>query len=187
MNFLTKIVLLLLFSVAVEAASEDQMIMESKQSIKHFAKQLKNKLQQGMKAGGPVKAIKVCNTAAENISKQVSEQFGWNIARTSLKFRNSNNSPDDWETKVLQDFEHRMQKGESIEQLDFAEIIEKDNAFIFRYMKAIPTQGICLSCHGDKLSSTVTKKLHELYPEDKVTGFKVGDLRGAFTIIRAID
>jgi hypothetical protein len=31
----------------------------------------------------------------------------------------------------------------------------------------------------------VTARLKELYPQDAATGFKVGDLRGAFTIRQA--
>ena len=181
--------MLLLFSssTTVHATSEEQMILESKQSIKFFATQLKNKLQQGMKAGGPAKAILVCNKAADEISERVSKQYGWKIARTSLKVRNSNNAPDSWEKKALQDFEQRIKKGEAVEKLEISEIIEKDNQLVFRYLKAIPTQGICLSCHGDKLAPAVTKKLDKLYPLDQATGFKVGDIRGAFTITRTID
>jgi len=187
MNTKIKIVFLLIFSTAINAASKEQMIVESKQSIKQYASQLKARLQQGMKAGGPVNAIHVCNTAAAEISRQVSDQQGWEIARTSLKVRNSNNKPDAWETRVLHDFEQRMKKGEAIEKLDFSEITNKDGQHVFRYMKAIPTKGICLSCHGDKLSPDVAKKLHELYPEDQATGFKMGDIRGAFSITRHTD
>ena len=187
MNKLIKIGFLVLFATAVSAASEEQMILESKQSIKRFAKQLKNKLEQGMKTGGPAKAIHICNTAAEEISKQVSGQFGWKIARTSLKVRNSNNKPDEWEKKVLQGFQQQMKEGVAVNQLEFAELMENAKPPVFRYMKAIPTQGICLSCHGDKLSTDVVDKLHQLYPNDHATGFKVGDIRGAFTITRTIE
>ena len=187
MNPKINIGFLLFFSTAINAASEEQMILESKQSIKQYATQLKAKLQEGMKAGGPANAIQVCNTAAEEISRQVSAKQGWKITRTSLKVRNSNNKPDVWETKVLHDFEQRMKQGEAIEKLEFSEIIRKDSQPVFRYMKAIPTQGICLSCHGDKLSPDVTEKLRELYPEDQATGFKMGDIRGAFSITRHTD
>ena len=187
MNNKINMVFLLIFSTAINAASKEQMILESKQSIKQYATQLKAKLQQGMKAGGPVNAIQVCNKAAEEISRQVSDQQGWKITRTSLKVRNSNNKPDVWETKVLQGFEQRMKKGEAIEKLDFSEIINKDSQHVFRYMKAIPMQGICLSCHGDKLSPDVAEKLRELYPEDQATGFKMEDIRGAFSITRNLN
>jgi len=187
MKKLILIALLLPLSTAIQASSEQQMILESKKSIKLFAQQLKNKLQQGMKTGGPTTAIQVCNTAAADIAKQVSDQQGWKIARTSLKVRNSNNTPDAWEAKVLQDFEKRLKQGVAIKDLEYSEILNKHSQPEFRYMKAIPTQGICLSCHGDKLAPAITEKLQQLYPQDQATGFKLGDIRGAFTITRSVD
>jgi hypothetical protein len=55
----------------------------------------------------------------------------------------------------------------------------------FRYMSAIPTQKICLGCHGKSIDPQVKAKLEALYPEDRATGFSEGDLRGAFVITRA--
>ncbi|MFT6919058.1 MAG: hypothetical protein ACJA2G_001693 [Cognaticolwellia sp.] len=53
---------------------------------------------------------------------------------------------------------------------------------VLRYMKAIPTGGLCLACHGSKLADDVSSKVNELYPNDQATGFKLGDIRGAFTL-----
>jgi len=174
-------------STFVFAVSEEQMIAESKQAIKLFAIQLKAQLQQGMKQGGPGNAIKVCNTAAVDIQNQVSEKLGWKISRTSLKLRNSNNLPDEWEKKVLNDFEQRLTSGETIEKLEFSETFNESTPAVFRYMKVIPTQGLCLNCHGDKLTPEVHEKLQKLYPQDQAIGYKVGDIRGAFTITRDIN
>lgn len=185
-NTLT-ILMLASLSFSIKAADEQQMIEESRQSIKTFSAELKSKLQEGMKKGGPATAIQVCNTAAEKIAQQISEQYGWNIARTSLKVRNTNNAPDSWEKQVLESFEKRQAKGEDVGKIYYAETIEMKGKHTFRYMQAIPTGGICLSCHGDKITAPVAEKLDELYPNDQARGFKVGDIRGAFTISRAID
>ncbi len=187
MQKIRKIVLLMLITTTVNATSKEQMVEESKQAIKQFSQQLKNKLQQGMKAGGPVKALTICHSAAENISNKVSEQWGWKIARTSLKVRNINNTADDWEKKVLQDFQQRIKNGEAVAQLEFSAIIDVANSQpVFRYMKALPTQGMCLSCHGEQLSKDVAEKIHQLYPYDQAIDFRAGDIRGAFTITRQI-
>ena len=46
-----------------------------------------------------------------------------------------------------------------------------------------PTVGeVCLKCHGENIDPAVKAKLGELYPNDKATGYKLGDLRGAFTV-----
>ena len=57
--------------------------------------------------------------------------------------------------------------------------------FLMRERRNAPTtRGAFLlsACHGGTLDPEVTAKLKELYPQDAATGFKVGDLRGAFTI-----
>nr|VFK61436.1 MAG: Protein of unknown function (DUF3365) [Candidatus Kentron sp. UNK]VFK69117.1 MAG: Protein of unknown function (DUF3365) [Candidatus Kentron sp. UNK] len=64
--------------------------------------------------------------------------------------------------------------------------MEKDGVRVFRYMKAIPTLEVCTLCHGASLSPDVVTKLDELYPEDQARGFKVGDIRGAFSFMQPV-
>lgn len=44
-----------------------------------------------------------------------------------------------------------------------------------------------LSCHGESLSTKLEKTLAEHYPNDKATGYKLGDIRGGFSLSQAID
>jgi len=55
-------------------------------------------------------------------------------------------------------------------------------------MKALPTQGLCLNCHGgpDKIAGEVKAKLAELYPADKAVGYSEGQIRGALTVKRPL-
>jgi len=183
------LIILMIFNFCISAsfaAAKQEMIKESKHAIKDFAGQLKSRLMEGMTKGGPVTAIQICNQVAGDIGKQVSEKHGWKISRTSLKPRNTKNAPDAWEASVLQSFEKRKLAGEDITKIDYAEILQNNGRPVFRYMKAIPTQGLCLSCHGDNIPPDVSDKLWQLYPDDKAKGFKIGDIRGAFSIIREI-
>ncbi|MFB6262906.1 MAG: DUF3365 domain-containing protein, partial [Bradymonadaceae bacterium] len=52
------------------------------------------------------------------------------------------------------------------------------------YLKPIELKGLCVNCHGtrDKLAPGVSEKLAKYYPEDRATGFEVGDLRGWFWV-----
>jgi hypothetical protein len=153
--------------------------------VKEFAGSLQGELKAALDAGGPTNAIQVCSDKAPEIAAGLSKKHGGRVARTSLKLRNPSNAPDAWETKVLNDFEARKAKGEDPGQIETAEIItNKQGKREFRYMKAIaiaPNQP-CLKCHGDAIEAPVSSKLNELYKQDKATGYKVGDLRGAFTI-----
>ena len=52
-----------------------------------------------------------------------------------------------------------------------------------RFMAPIMTGPLCLTCHGAQLSPAVKAALAKDYPGDQATGFKAGDLRGAFSIV----
>ena len=67
-------------------------------------------------------------------------------------------------------------------KMEYAEVVAEGGKQYFRYMKAIPTGELCLKCHGAEIEPGVKAKLDELYPNDKARGFKLGDIRGAFTI-----
>lgn len=172
------------------AATQDEQLKqysaEAKKAIMAFGKTLKGELQTGMKAGGPINAIQVCNVRAPEITARSSADSGYNISRTSLKNRNPENAPNEWQTVVLEDFESRKAAGEAVDQLAYVEIVETGDGKEFRMMKAIPTGGVCLSCHGSNLDPKVGAKLLELYPEDKATGFSQGDIRGAFVATRKL-
>ena len=164
---------------------------ESKAVVKEFFGQLKGELGKSMKSGGPVATIEVCSKTAPDIAKALSEKHGMTVARTSLKTRNSTNAPDAWEEKVLNKFAERRAAGESPKDMAFFEIIEEGGKKNFRFMKAIGMPPLakmpCLKCHGENIDPKITAKLDELYPEDKARGYKVGQIRGAFTITKPLN
>lgn len=171
-----------LLSGPVLAEGTDQRVMDSRKVVKEFMGQLKGELETAMKAGGPTNAIKVCKNSAPEIAGNMSKKYDWRVARTSLKYRNSNNKPDAWETKVLNDFEARKAKGEDVKKMEAHEVVTVNGKKEFRYMKAIPTAKVCVQCHGAKINPDVKASLKQMYPNDKARGFKEGDIRGAFTI-----
>jgi hypothetical protein len=120
------------------------------------------------------------------ISEQISAQKGMALSRVSLKNRNPDNAPNDWQEAVLLNFEAQKAGGKDVSKLGWSEMVTTENGREFRFMKAIPTGGVCLSCHGATLSPDVVQKLAELYPGDKATGFSEGDIRGAFVVTRRL-
>ncbi|MGM0552928.1 MAG: Tll0287-like domain-containing protein [Pseudomonadota bacterium] len=155
----------------------------SRDVIQKFAGTLKGELQAAMKSGGPTEAIRVCNERAPEIAADLSAETGMQIGRTSLKLRNPNNAPDRWERLTLQGFEAQRAAGTAATDLPPRFKVEGDDGKPeFRFMAAIPTGGVCLTCHGSSIDSDVQHALERLYPEDRATGFSKGDVRGAFTI-----
>ena len=159
---------------------------EARSIIKEYATTLKGELQAAVKNGGPVNAVEVCTAKAPAIATVLSEQTGWDVGRTSLKARNTGtNTPDAWEAKVLRQFADRQQyKGESPVNMTFAEVVTTDEGKEYRFMQAIPTGKVCLSCHGSNLDPTIAEAIDKAYPEDQARGFSEGDIRGAFTLSR---
>lgn len=154
----------------------------SRESSKQLAVQLKAKLKASLQSHGPLEAITVCNVEAENIALQVSETNKLQVGRTSLRVRNSNNTADSWEEKKLAEFEQLKNTGSDLKALEVFEVTKESDARWFRYMKAIPTQEVCVVCHGKHIAPPIQEKINSLYPNDQATGFELGDLRGAFTV-----
>jgi len=185
----------LFVALAAQPATADHHTEEAvltgaaKASVAAFASALKSELTAGMQAGGPALAIEVCNTKAPAIANEVSIQQGMQIARVSLRNRNPGNAPNDWQRAVLESFEQRKAEGADPAALTWHEIVDAGadtGGREFRFMKAIPTQSLCLACHGETLTPPVAAKIAELYPDDRATGFSEGDLRGAFVVTRPL-
>ena len=157
------------------------LVEQAKAAVQALGGALKAELEAAMKTGGPVAALSVCQIKAPELAKAISDEQGMAVKRVSLKNRNPvMGAANEWQTNVLNDFETRKAAGEDPATLAYAEVVDHE----FRFMKAIPTAAVCLGCHGTNLSPAVTAKLTELYPQDQAVGYKEGDLRGAFVVVK---
>lgn len=161
---------------------------DSRAVVKDMVSRLGGALQKEMKAHGPAAAIKVCKDLAPAITSELSRRTGMRVTRVSLKTRNPLlGSPDAWEQKVLQDFAVRAEK-ENPATLEYAEIVTEPQGKFMRYMKAIPIQDVCLKCHGspETIAPQVKEQLATEYPHDKAVGYSINQIRGAFSIKKAL-
>lgn len=161
----------------------EELVAQARSMAKAFGGSLKQALQAAIKEGGLTNGIAVCNTVAPEIAANNSDGE-WTISRTSLRVRNPDNAPTEWQELQLHAMEKQpVRNGKPVEVWQVSEASGQPQ---FRYMSAIPTQEICLGCHGKSIDSQVKAKVAELYPEDRATGFSEGDLRGAFVVTRAV-
>lgn len=174
-------VAIILSGNAAMAADQAQLKKETVIRIQAFGKSLKGEFKKAMDKGGAAEAVDVCHGKAPALAQNLSNE-GWVIGRTSRRWRNSANRPDDWESKVLAMFEEQKNKGADISKLAFGEIVEEQNGKTWRFMKAIPTGAVCTTCHGTDVKPDLKAKLKANYPQDRAFGFKEGDIRGAFTV-----
>lgn len=165
------------------SANEAQLLDEARTLPQKMVPRLLDVLQSEISKGGHANAIFVCRDKAPEMAKNLSEQTGWQIRRVSLKNRNPKAVPDAWEAAVLQEFEQRLAAGEDPAKIEKAEVVTIDGQKVYRYMKALPTQKLCLDCHGkhENLAPGVEARLKELYPDDKATGYGEKQIRGAIT------
>ena len=178
-----------LFAAAAPSFAQDTgWIDEARKVASSVPPKLLAVLQAEIAKSGPEGAIEVCRDKAPALAKAASEETGWAIRRVSLRNRNPKAVPDAWERAVLEDFDRRAAAGESPATLEKAEVVMVDGKEARRYMRALPTQELCLSCHGpvDRMKPAVVEKLKILYPDDKGTGYAVGQIRGAMTIRKAL-
>lgn len=162
----------------------------AKAAAQSLGKQLSEKLQQEMAAGGPGKAIGVCRDVAPQIAGEISRANGWRVTRVGTRVRNPMlGTPDVWEQSVLEKFQQRIAAGEKPADIGFGEVVSEPGGQYFRFMKAIPVQEACLNCHGDaaKIAAPVQAELKQHYPFDRATGYSIGELRGAISIKQPLD
>jgi hypothetical protein len=129
-------------------------------------------------SGGPAHAVSVCSIQAPAVGKQVNTGSDWNLRRISLKNRNPKAVPDAWERKILQAFDKRVAAGESANKMAHSEVINGE----FRVVKAQAVGKGCLKCHGKNIKPAVKAELTKYYPNDKATGYSLGQIRGAFSL-----
>lgn len=160
-------------------AEKAKLDMQAKKLTNAFASELKTTLMAAVAKGGLSAGVEVCQDQAPEIAKKYSSH-GWQISRTSLKTRNSQNTPNIDEIAILQDFAKRLASGEPAKTVSYSNLNEQSGEY--QFMKAIPTGQVCLACHGENISDDLQAKIKAHYPKDSATGFKLGELRGAFSL-----
>jgi hypothetical protein len=110
----------------------------------------------------------------------MAKKYNVSIKRTSHKIRNDDNKPNETEKTIIKQYLTSISNNEKLKP-----IISKDNTGKLHFYAPIKLESKCLACHGT-VGQEVTMKtdsiLKILYPNDKATGFKAGDLRGIVNI-----
>lgn len=91
------------------------------------------------------------------------------VRRTALKYRNEINKPDATDTLVMERF---------LASQNFKEPLVVEMPNHYRVYKALAIKPVCLACHGTNISKDLQTMLHDKYPTDMATGFKLGEFRG---------
>jgi len=160
----------------------EQALLEARQLSKELAEKVRGLLLQEIERSGFENAARVCSELAQEITQQFNRSTGHYARRVSLRYRNPKNIPDDYERRKLEelDFLNREQRLEN----EYMEVVKEGDREYLRYMKPLVAIPLCLVCHGPKenIPSEIKAMLVKKYPDDRATGFLVGDVRGAISV-----
>jgi len=143
-----------------------------------------NRLLAEVREKGPAEALTQCSAVAMSLA-QLYDGQGWRLRRISLRTRNSGNTPDTHQRKILTDYETLKKKGRFQPDVPNVYLEVEDGKRTLRYMRPIlMASQVCLQCHGrpEDLLPEVKERLQRLYPHDRATGYQLNDLCGAVSI-----
>jgi hypothetical protein len=144
-------------------------------------KTLGKNLQNALQVGGVENAIDFCKLNATPLVDSLSEQFGAEIKRVSLKARNPNDKPNDLEKELLEAYAYQWK-----DSIPLKSNVQVLNAHQYLFTKPILVENaLCLSCHGTNDNGLLKESddfIKSKYPDDQATGYEIGDLRGIWSI-----
>lgn len=156
---------------------------QARSAVAGLAEKLKALLGEELAKGGFEGAVQACSTSAQKVTREFAAHSGVDIRRVTLKHRNPANAPDAWERNQLEQWETALKSGKPLPDEVFVQV-DVNGVKTHRLMKPIVIQGMCLSCHGSatQIPDPVKKQIARSYSKDMATGYKTGELRGAFSV-----
>ena len=138
-------------------------------------------LMKAVQEGGVINALDFCNLNAYPLVDSLERKYHANIRRATIKTRNPDDAPDEVENEIIQKYTELLAKGKTadpdVRKLD-------DNLWLYT-KPIILDNAMCLNCHGTPgtdISNENYDHIRKLYPDDKAINYKVGELRGIWSI-----
>ena len=187
--FLPVLIILLLSCKENKKEVSDDQLNAMRVSASDFMRDLKSVLVKQIQNKGILEAVTVCSDTAQVLTNSFGVERGIYIKRVSLKNRNPNNFPDDFEKRILNQFELLHQNNQMNNDTEYFEIVSEGDYDYLRYMKPIIVQAECLNCHGSQsdIMPDVKNLIAQNYPVDKAVGYEIGDLRGAVSVKKVVE
>ena len=182
------VALLLFLPACAEAPPEltpemgEEVTQIAEPAAAELLRTLVGRLTAAMEEGGAAGAVEFCSVEAIPLTRMVEAglEGGLGLKRTSYRYRNPANAPDQGEEEALRYFEEAiLAQGQPP-----ASYVQKVSDTEYRYYKPLLVAEVCLRCHGDPegLDPQVRHLLGQTYPEDLATGYDLGDFRGVVRV-----
>jgi Protein of unknown function (DUF3365) len=164
-----------------QPAVDPEVIARSDALADRFQQRLQTSLRAAIAEQGLPGAVSVCSTLAPAIAAEESAVSGARVSRIAARNRNpAAHLPRDVRKHYVALAAQPVEAGKPA-----VRVWRSGRGRLARitYLRAIPMMGQpCLSCHGTDIDPAVGARIAKIYPEDKATGFKPGELRGALLV-----
>jgi hypothetical protein len=171
---------LLLASTLLTASplTQEEMIQKGSTVSTLLVQKLGGELKTQMKTSGPLGALKFCSQNAQTLTEQIAKESNTSIKRVSINNRNPINKANEQETALLNEWSNLVKSGKP---LPSHTLVKASDTTMIYYKPIVINNEACLKCHGN-VEGDLAKAISAAYPEDKATGYKMGDLRGMIVI-----
>lgn len=171
---MNKFLLLALSAASSVVFAADMDVQKQKAAVMELKKTMMAELKAKL-AESPVSAIEFCSKNALTITGNIAKKHNLNIKRVSEKNRNIANTADTTDKKALALFADAMKKNGKP-----GEFLVVDGKFY----EPMVTNDMCMVCHGkeETMTKPVLDKIKQIYPNDKATGYGIGELRGVIAV-----
>lgn len=180
MNFF---VVLLVFFFSCSADGQHHLSENEKSSYMKLGDRISMEMQnellsnvaKAIREGGTEYAVEFCHQHALPITDSMANLNKVFIERLSDKNRNPENVI---QTDVDIEAWERVRK----EKVDF--IVQGEKGEVIYYKPILLAMKTCMQCHGkvEEIKEGTLQVIHDRYPEDKATGYELGDLRGMWKL-----
>jgi len=144
----------------------------AEQAMNELQSALLAKLTAAVDSGGLAAAVEICRTEARAVAAAVAKKQAIELGRTSHGLRNPANAPRPWARAIVEASAGAKAAAEQVRVVDLGDRVG--------VLRPIGAAEACTRCHGaaDDVHRSIGATLAAAYPQDRATGFAVGDLRG---------
>lgn len=143
---------------------------------------LSTNLQTAIQSGGVSNALPFCSLAAAPLTASMAEKHGVTLKRVTHKARNPGGKANEAELAALKSFASALAASPNPPPPFATNLVAGQATF---FAPIVIANELCLKCHGEAgkdISAENLAVIKKHYPQDEATGFKLGELRGAWRI-----
>ena len=142
---------------------------------------LSSRLGKAIAEAGFTNAIQFCSVHGITITTSVGVTNEVVLRRVTHRPRNLENRADTNELAIIRKVEAELRKGATPKPV----VSTHKPGYLTYYAPIVLNLPLCLSCHGQPgvdIHTNVLDEIKKTYPADEATGFKLGDLRGLWSV-----